>query len=127
MYDVYAHAKSLETQDHLAFADAFERTYEEAIARLSDHDAYAVEEWLQASPQEARDDFQALLAQQRPMDTIDQADAVKLALGVSRVRSLSGVLAARGPARGQGRRPTLSSPMTRYSSRCRSGRASTSG
>jgi len=78
IYDVYAHAKSLETQDHLAFADAFERTYDEAIARLSDHDAYAAEEWLQASPREARDDFQALLAQQRSMDTITQADAVKL-------------------------------------------------
>lgn len=78
IYDVYAHAKSLEMQDHLAFPDAFERTYEDTIARLSDHDAYAVEEWLQASPQEARDDFQSLLAQQRPTDSIDQADAVKL-------------------------------------------------
>jgi putative CocE/NonD family hydrolase len=78
IYDVYAHAKSLETQDHLAFPEAFERTYDEAIARLSDHDAYAVEEWLQASPEEMRDDFQALLAQQRPLDTINQADAVKL-------------------------------------------------
>ena len=78
IYDVYAHAKSLEMRDHLAFADAFERTYDEAIARLSDHDAYAVEEWLQASPQEAQDEFQSLLAQQRSMDTITQADAVKL-------------------------------------------------
>ena len=78
MYDVYAHAKSLETQDHLAFNDAFERTYEETISRLSDHDVYAVEEWLQASPQEARDYFQALLARQRPIDTIDEEDAVKL-------------------------------------------------
>ena len=78
LYDVYAHAKSLETQDHLAFPDAFERTYDEAIARLSDHDAYAVQEWLQSSPQAARDEFQSLLAQQRPVDTISQADAVKL-------------------------------------------------
>jgi uncharacterized protein len=78
IYDVYAHAKSLETQDHLAFPEAFQRTYDEAIARLSDHDAYAVEEWLQASPQEAREDFQSRLAQQRPVDTINQADAVKL-------------------------------------------------
>jgi hypothetical protein len=52
IYDVYAHAKSLETEDHLAFPDAFERTYDESIGRLSDHDVYAVEEWLQASPQE---------------------------------------------------------------------------
>jgi uncharacterized protein len=78
IYDVYAHAKSLETEDHLAFNDAFERTYGETIARLSDHDGYAVEEWLQASPQEARENFQALLARQRAIDTINQDDAVKL-------------------------------------------------
>jgi len=78
IYDVYAHAKSLETEDHLAFPEAFQRTYDEAIARLSDHDAYAVEEWLQLSSPESRDDFQSLLLQQRPMDTINQADAVKL-------------------------------------------------
>ncbi len=78
MYDVYAHAKSLETEDHLAFNDAFERTYEETISRMSDHDVYAVQEWLQASPQEAHDDFQTLLARQRPIDTIGEDDAVKL-------------------------------------------------
>jgi putative CocE/NonD family hydrolase len=78
LYDVYAHAKSLETQDHLTFNDAFDRTYEEAISRLSDHDVYAVEEWLQASPQEAQDNFQSLLARQRPIDTINEEDAVKL-------------------------------------------------
>jgi uncharacterized protein len=76
IFDVYAHAKSLETEDHLAFPEAFQRTYDEAIGPLSDHDAYAVEEWLQASPPEA--DLQSLLLQQRPMDTINQADAVKL-------------------------------------------------
>jgi uncharacterized protein len=80
LYDVYAHAKSLETEDHLAFNDAFERTYEETISRLSDHDVYAVQEWLQASPQEVQDNFQTLLDRQRPIDSIDQEDAVKLVL-----------------------------------------------
>jgi uncharacterized protein len=78
LYDVYAHAKSLETEDHLPFNEAFQRTYEETIARLSDHDVYAVEEWLQSSPQEAEDAFQTLLARQRPVDTINEEDAVKL-------------------------------------------------
>jgi putative CocE/NonD family hydrolase len=78
LYDVYAHAKSLETQDHLTFNDAFERTYEETTSPLSDHDVYAVEEWLQASPQEARDNFESLLARQRPIDAINQEDAVRL-------------------------------------------------
>jgi uncharacterized protein len=97
LYDVYAHAKSLETEDHLTFTDAFERTYEETISRLSDHDVYAVEEWLQASPQEARDDFQSLLARQRPIDTINQEDAVKLVwayLAYEAYRSFSPLVAS---------------------------------
>jgi uncharacterized protein len=97
IYDVYAHAKSLETEDHLTFDDAFERTYEEAIARLSDHDVYAVEEWLQASPQAARENFQTLLARQRAIDTISQDDAVKLVwayLGYEAYRSFSPLVAS---------------------------------
>jgi putative CocE/NonD family hydrolase len=105
LYDVYAHAKSLETEDHLAFNDAFERTYEEAISRLSDHDVYAAEEWLQASPREAQENFEALLARQRPMDTISEDDAVKLVwayLAYEAYRSfapLVGALEARDDAR----------------------------
>jgi len=97
LYDVYAHAKSLETQDHLAFNDAFERTYEETISRLSDHDVYAVEEWLQASPQEARDAFESLLARQRAIDAISEDDAVKLVwayLAYQTYRSVSPLAAA---------------------------------
>jgi len=97
IYDVYAHAKSLETEDHLAFNDAFERTYDESISRLSDHDVYSVEEWLEASPQEARDNFQTLLARQRPTDTINEADAVKLVwayLDYEAYRSFSPLVAA---------------------------------
>lgn len=78
LYDIYAHAKALQRQDHIAFAEAFDKSFNEVDAQLSDHDAYAVAEWLEASPQEARDDLQALLAQQRPLDTINQADAVRL-------------------------------------------------
>jgi putative CocE/NonD family hydrolase len=97
MYDVYAHAKSLETEDHLAFNDAFERTYEEVISRLSDHDVYAVEEWLEASPKEAQDDFQTLLARQRPIDTINQEDAMRLVwayLAYEAYRSFSPLVAS---------------------------------
>jgi putative CocE/NonD family hydrolase len=97
MYDVYAHAKSLETEDHLTFNDAFERTYEEVISRLSDHDVYAVEEWLEASPQEAQDDFQTLLARQRPIDTINQEDAMRLVwayLAYEAYRSFSPLVAS---------------------------------
>ena len=97
IYDVYAHAKSLETEDHLAFNDAFERTYEETISRLSDHDVYAAQEWLQAPPQEARDNFQSLLARQRAIDSINQEDAVKLVwayLAYEAYRSFSPLVAS---------------------------------
>jgi putative CocE/NonD family hydrolase len=97
IYDVYAHAKSLETEDHLPFNEAFERTYGETISRLSDHDVYAAEEWLQASPREAQDSFQALLARQRPIDTIDEDDAVKLVwayLAYEAYRSFSPLVAS---------------------------------
>jgi putative CocE/NonD family hydrolase len=97
MYDVYAHAKSLETEDHLTFNDAFERTYEEVISRLSDHDVYAVEEWLEASPQEAQDEFQTLLSRQRPIDTINQEDAMRLVwayLAYEAYRSFSPLVAS---------------------------------
>ncbi len=78
LYDVYAHAKALEVQNHVPFAEAFDRSFDEVDSRLNDHDAYAVVDWLKAPPQEAEDDLQALLAQQRPVDSIDQGDAVKL-------------------------------------------------
>lgn len=78
LYDVYAHARALEIQHHLAFGDAFEKSFDETMARLSDHDAYVLEEWLDAPPQEARDEFESLLAAQRPLDSINQPDAVKL-------------------------------------------------
>ncbi len=78
LYDVYAHAKALETQNRIPFAEAFDKSFDEVDSRLSDHDAYAVAEWLGAPAKEAEEDFQALLAQQRPVDTINQADAVKL-------------------------------------------------
>jgi uncharacterized protein len=81
LYDVYAHAKALETQERIPFAEAFGKSFDEMIPRLSDHDAYAVAEWLEAPPQEAQEDLQVLLAQQRPFDTINQADAVKLLWG----------------------------------------------
>lgn len=46
LYDIYAHAKALETQDRIPFTEAFDKTFDETIPRLSGHDAYAVAEWL---------------------------------------------------------------------------------
>ncbi len=56
IYDIYAYAKALETENRVAFAEAFARSFREVISRLSDQDAYAVTRWLEVSPAVARED-----------------------------------------------------------------------
>jgi len=78
IFDLYAHAKALQAQDNVPFAEAFTKAYHERVGHLSDHDAYAVERWLEAPAQAAEQSFQRLLDEQRPKDIIDPAEAVKL-------------------------------------------------
>jgi uncharacterized protein len=78
MYDIYAHARALEAADRLAFADAFARSFHEAFDPLGNHDAFAVNRWLSASPASYQDALQKALDQQRANDSISQPDAVKL-------------------------------------------------
>jgi uncharacterized protein len=78
VYDWYAHAKALETQNKLTFAEAFTSTFRESIRRLDDHDAYAVTSWMGAPPDSYQESLQRAFDQQRSMDSIDQADAVEL-------------------------------------------------
>jgi putative CocE/NonD family hydrolase len=78
IYDLYAYAKTLEAENHVSFAQAFARSFNEVVRRLSDHDAYLVTRWLTASPQAFKDAFQKALDQQRAKDSVDQSEAVKL-------------------------------------------------
>jgi hypothetical protein len=78
IFDLYAYAKALETENKMSFADAFTRAFHEVIGRLGDHDAYAVTHWLKSPPSIYRDAFQKALDQQRASDSIDEADAVEL-------------------------------------------------
>ncbi len=78
IFDIYAHARELEAVNKLTFADAFGKSFHETVDPLSDHDAYAVTNWFNASPASYQDAFQRALDQQRISDTIGQPEAVKL-------------------------------------------------
>jgi putative CocE/NonD family hydrolase len=78
VYDIYAHAKALETQHRFTFAEALTTSFREAIHRLNDHDAHAVTQLLAEPPAFYQEAFQRALDQQRSSDSIDQADAVEL-------------------------------------------------
>jgi uncharacterized protein len=78
IYDMYAHAKALETEDRITFADAFTAAYRDTIRRLDDHDAFAVSRWLGAAPATFRDALQKALDQSRSSDSIDESDAIEL-------------------------------------------------
>jgi uncharacterized protein len=78
IYDVYAHAKALETQNRFTFAEALTNSFQETIRHLGDRDAHAVTQWLSESPALYQEALQRAFDQQRSSDSIDQADAVEL-------------------------------------------------
>jgi hypothetical protein len=78
IFDLYAHAKALEGQDRLTFADAFTSAYRDTIRRLDDHDASEVTRWLSTPPAVYRDSLQRAFDQYRATDTIDESDAIEL-------------------------------------------------
>jgi hypothetical protein len=76
--DMYAHAKALETQERIVFADAFSGSYRDTIRRLDDRDAFTVTRWLGESPLGFRDALQRAFDQYRTADSIDESDAIAL-------------------------------------------------
>src|SRR6266404_2744746 len=78
IFDMYARAKAMEAENRVPFAQAFTQAYEEVVPRLSDHDAYAVTQWLGTSPAAFRYALQKLFDQQRAEDSIGQTEAVAL-------------------------------------------------
>ncbi len=63
IYDIYAQAKAAEAQSRVSFADSFTQAFRDVVPRLSDQDAYAVEEWLGASPSGFQEALQESLDQ----------------------------------------------------------------
>jgi uncharacterized protein len=76
--DLYVHAKALEGQDRITFADAFTNAYREAIRRLDDHDASEVTRWLSTPASVYRDALQKAFDQGRARDSVDESDAIEL-------------------------------------------------
>jgi hypothetical protein len=58
IFDIYAHARTLELQQRLTFADAFARSYREVADRIGDRDAYILNAWLRTPPSFYQDGFQ---------------------------------------------------------------------
>ena len=78
VFDIYAHAKALEMENKVTFADAFTNSYRETMRRLDDRDAFAATGWLGTPPQVYRDALQQAFDQYRANDSIDESSAIAL-------------------------------------------------
>jgi putative CocE/NonD family hydrolase len=78
IFDIYAHAKAMEADNRVPFADGFAKSFREVVSRLNDADAYMVTEWFGTSPLVFREALQKLFDQQRAEDSIGQAQALEL-------------------------------------------------
>jgi uncharacterized protein len=78
VFDFYAHAKALEIENKVTFADAFTTAYRDSMRRLDDHDAFAVSRWLGEPPSVSREALQRSFDQYRGTDSIDESEAIEL-------------------------------------------------
>ena len=78
VFDIYAHAKALEIENKVTFADAFTTSYRETIRHLDDRDAFTVTRWLGAPPATYRDALQSSFDQDRANDSIGESEAIQL-------------------------------------------------
>src|SRR5271168_2797858 len=65
VFDIYAHAKALEIENKVTFADAFTSAYRETMRHLDDRDASAVSRWLGSPPLAYREALQQAFDQYR--------------------------------------------------------------
>jgi uncharacterized protein len=78
VFDIYAHAKALEIENKVTFADAFTSSFRDSMRPLDDRDEFAVARWLGTPPSVYRDALQRALDQSRSRDSIDESDAIEL-------------------------------------------------
>lgn len=78
IYDIYAHAKDLEAENHILFGAAFATAFHEAFAQLDDQNAFASVQWLTGNPRGFRDALQKLFDKEKGKDRIEQDEAVTL-------------------------------------------------
>src|SRR6202020_3038383 len=78
VFDIYAHAKALEIENKVTFADAFTSSFRDSIRPLDDRDEFAVARWLGTPPSVYRDALRRAFDQFRSRDNIDESDAIEL-------------------------------------------------
>jgi len=78
IFDLYAHAKNMESDNRMSFPDAFTKAFQEDVVRLDDQDAYAVTQWLETSPIVFREALQQAFDRQQAKDSISETEAVAL-------------------------------------------------
>jgi len=78
IYDIYAHARAVEADRKVTFAEGFASSYRDEIPRLGDQNAYEVAKWFETPLPVFRDALQKSFDQQRVRDSIGQAEAVDL-------------------------------------------------
>ena len=78
IYDIYAHAKAIEEENNVPFAEGFARAFHEVVPRFNDQDAYAVTRGFAISPQVFRDALQRTFDRRSSKDSIDQSGAMDL-------------------------------------------------
>ena len=78
IFDLYAHAKAMETENRVPFAEGFTKTFHDSVPALNDQDLFAVMQWLGTSPGVFRYALQKAFDQQRAQDSIGQPEAVAL-------------------------------------------------
>jgi putative CocE/NonD family hydrolase len=78
VFDIYAHAKALEIENKVTFADAFTSSFRDSMRPLNDRDEFAVARWLGTPPSVYRDALQRAFDQFRSRDSIDESDAIEL-------------------------------------------------
>lgn len=78
VFDLYAHAKSLESEQHMTFADALGKAFQDEVESLDDQDAYAVDQWLHMPPSAFHEALQKSLDRLRTRDSINTTEAVAL-------------------------------------------------
>jgi hypothetical protein len=78
VYDLYAHAKSLQAQYRLGFLQAFDLAFWETIPVFDNLDGYRVESWLKAPPADYAAALQASFDRLRSHARISQREALGL-------------------------------------------------
>jgi hypothetical protein len=76
VYDLYAHAMSLQAQYRLPFAQAFDLAFWETIPIFDNFDGYRVETWLEAPPATYAQALQASFDGLRGRERISQREAI---------------------------------------------------